>query len=698
MLFLIMADKRFEKVYKIENLKLAWNRINTSTTNLFYKDYYRDLFWYYEMTLEKNLELLSERLKNHTYEFQIPVRFYKPKQSGLQRPFSLLSIEDQIVYQAMANVIVPDLLSKRRKYELKTVFSNIFSDNPNNNIYLLHNWKYGYYNFKNTIKQNFENNKTYTAHFDLAAFFDTIDHHSLTSSVLKKTDSEYGQLLQEALRTWSNTKKTNSKKILHSIPQGPVASIVFSELFLLPIDEKMSFQDSYSYSRYVDDIVIQGTTKNDVLKAIIQLEQLCKEKGLVPQSSKFEIFKAESVEMAIGKRPSLTDDEKEYIFGNTEILKKEFKEAFNKDSFDGSKIRYILKTYKKADVLIPIILSKFNDFYEYSEDFINYLENFVDSKGKEYISFFGEILLSRNIPYGFVNAQIWNLLKKVADYEPIPLQLDLLANNRLGEKIKYDEKYGILNYLSKNHGQSYYYNIGFEQSSIFQELTLKFLSLDLLNDYYAYLAFDQFEKRSLVELNIIFQNAQFYLNLVNNTFFSKHMGLAKIPNKSNYEIIQYTLKDDYEIANKIDWKTFFGKDYPLASTLIYHAHLSKDINKTAWLNLTDSFNDILIRTFIELLKIKKLPSTQWPSTINRNSELIDIGNILKQTCHFTTVYSSLCSAFNILHVRRSADLLSHAKDKKTTKPNSFVSSREQGNLIKVYKPELEKLIHEIEIL
>ena len=34
--------------------------------------------------------------------------------------------------------------------------------------------------------------------------------------------------------------------------------------------------------------------------------------------------------------------------------------------------------------------------------------------------------------------------------------------------------------------------------------------------------------------------------------------------------------------------------------------LSKDINKTAWLNLTDSFNDLLIRTFIELLKTKQL--------------------------------------------------------------------------------------------
>ena len=73
-----MSDKRYKQLYKIENLKLAWNRLNTSTANLFYKDYYRELFWYYEMTLDNNLKQLSERLKNHTYKYEIPIKFYKP--------------------------------------------------------------------------------------------------------------------------------------------------------------------------------------------------------------------------------------------------------------------------------------------------------------------------------------------------------------------------------------------------------------------------------------------------------------------------------------------------------------------------------------------------------------------------------------------------------------------------------------------
>lgn len=648
-----MSDKRFEAVYKIDNLKLAWNRINTSTTNLLYKDYYRELFWYYEMTLDKNLDLLRERLKNDTYEFQIPIRFYKPKQSGLQRPFSLLSIEDQIVYQAMANVMVPELLKKRRQFELKTVFSNIFSAAPETNIYLLQKWKYGYHYFKENIKKNFENGEVFTAHFDLAAFFDTIDHNTLAVPVMRKNNTKYGELLQKALKIWSNTTDAKSKKILHGIPQGPVASIVFSELFLISVDEEMSFKNGYSYSRYVDDIVIQGKTKNAVLRAIITLEKICKEKGLIPQSSKFEIFIADSADKAIGKRPSLSDDEKELMFGTPEIMKEEFEAAFNRDNFDGSKIRYILKAYKKSDILFQTILGKFNDYYEYCDDFLKYLANFVESKSKELLSYFVPLLINDDIPYGFVKGEIWSLMKKISDYEIIPLELTFLAKKKLDSKIDYDEKYGIYNFLSKQHSQNYYFKIGYEDNSIFQELSLRFLTNDSANDCYSHIAFDQFEKRSIAELSVVLQNAKFYLNIINNRFLNNQIQLANIPDKTKYETIKYILETEYEINSNLDWKKFFNHDYELASALIYNAHLSIDINKTAWLNLTDSFNDLLIRTFIELLKVKCPPSSQWPDIYEKGTQLVDYGSILSKNPSFTTLFTQ-CNDFKVLHKRRSS--------------------------------------------
>ena len=544
------------------------------------------------------------------------------------------------------------------------------------------------------IKQNFKNGEIFTAHFDLAAFYDTIDHNTLTIPVMRKNNTQYGELLKNALITWSNTTDTKSKKILHGIPQGPVASIVFSEVFLISIDEEMSFKNGYSYSRYVDDIVIQGKTKNAVLRAIITLEKLCREKGLIPQSSKFEIFIAESADKAIGKRPSLSDDEKELMFGTPEIMKNEFEAAFNKENFDGSKIRYILKAYKKSDILFQSILEKFNDYYEYSDDFLKYLGSFVDTKANELFSYFEPILLNDDIPYGFVKGEIWSLIKKISDYEQIPFELTLFAKKKLNSKIDYDEQYGIYNFLSKQHNQDYYFKIGYEKSSIFQELSLRFLTFDVLNDYYAHIAFDQFEKRSFVEFSIVFQNAIIYLNIINNKIPDDKIQFAAVPDKAKYDTIKYILKKEYGIKSNLDWKKFFSKDYELATLLVYNAQLSKDINKTAWLNLTDSFNDLLIRTFIEKLKVKCPPSNQWPSTINRKSELVDIGVLLNQSSHFTNTYTQ-CADLLKLHERRSSDLLSHAKDKKSLKPNTFFSSREKGNLLKIYKPALQSLILEI---
>ena len=43
---------------------------------------------------------------------------------------------------------------------------------------------------------NYENGEIFTAHFDLAAFFDTIDHNTLTIPVMRKNNTQYGELLQ----------------------------------------------------------------------------------------------------------------------------------------------------------------------------------------------------------------------------------------------------------------------------------------------------------------------------------------------------------------------------------------------------------------------------------------------------------------------------------------------------------------------
>ena len=58
-----MAKNKFKEVYSIANLTLAWKRIKTSTNNLNYKAYYREIYFDYECNLQKNLKRLSDRIK-----------------------------------------------------------------------------------------------------------------------------------------------------------------------------------------------------------------------------------------------------------------------------------------------------------------------------------------------------------------------------------------------------------------------------------------------------------------------------------------------------------------------------------------------------------------------------------------------------------------------------------------------------------
>jgi RNA-directed DNA polymerase len=59
----------------------------------------------YEEQLEENLRRLSERLKRGAYRANLVHRVYIPKTDGRRRPIGILVLEDEIVQQAMAEVL-----------------------------------------------------------------------------------------------------------------------------------------------------------------------------------------------------------------------------------------------------------------------------------------------------------------------------------------------------------------------------------------------------------------------------------------------------------------------------------------------------------------------------------------------------------------------------------------------------------------
>ena len=197
-----------------QNFLLSWRRINTGS-NAYYKRFFRKTFIAYEISLENNISSLIKRIKSGSYTPKKPERIFIPKPSGLQRPITLLSVEDQIIWQALANFLQRKHRVRRDKVEERVVYSNLYSPNE---IFFFKSWKICYRNFQNKIKEVYEDKK-WVVNFDLAAFYDTISHdHILKLINPGDLNSDICFFIKDILHFWSAEKFTHT--FSHGIAQG----------------------------------------------------------------------------------------------------------------------------------------------------------------------------------------------------------------------------------------------------------------------------------------------------------------------------------------------------------------------------------------------------------------------------------------------------------------------------------------------
>ena len=92
----------FQKYFSPAHLRLAWERMIRSNG----KDI-KDFFGIeiYGANLDRNLTRLSEAIINGKFKPQRPFKYYEPKASKTHRTKSVLSIDDALVYQAIANTV-----------------------------------------------------------------------------------------------------------------------------------------------------------------------------------------------------------------------------------------------------------------------------------------------------------------------------------------------------------------------------------------------------------------------------------------------------------------------------------------------------------------------------------------------------------------------------------------------------------------
>ncbi|MDQ3004306.1 MAG: RNA-directed DNA polymerase [Chloroflexota bacterium] len=660
----------FEKLISKKNLLLAWRRI-TSSRDARYKAFFRHILEAYELSFDKNIDDLRVRLKNREYIAQTPIRFYIPKPSGLQRPLTLLAIEDQIVLQALANLFAEKVGNKRNKLAGKYIYSNRLGKKDSQ--FFLEKWQLGFSELKRNLKLKFKVGYAWNATFDISAFYDTIPHELLLNVLASNKNGDLYNNAKTWLKTWSSDKQSDQHS--HGIPQGPMASDFLAECILLAIDEKMS--EHYAYFRYVDDIRILGKTELEVRQALVYLDILCKSRGLIPNSDKTKIGQIASASELVEGIPDVTA----YFYDGVENIptkKSAEKSILNAIEINGKTkikdktlLRYILFRAHKSDDILKIVLKIWEHFPEHTDAYVSFLENY--QRNDDVIKLASR-LLEANYPYDYVQGELWKLVARMGNNSELnrltQLAIKTVKSSNSGNASRFGahvflcqcDKIGLGNYEKW---------VMYEKSPIVQAFVAPYLRLHSSSGIDAgklFLSRSQPDSylglvKPLIDANIglsdFDKDPSKFPVVVQHVYKAAGIAGHIIPRP---DAIGNLISKRYSVIKWNKWANLFKSEYRHGHMLLKIADTYFGAHFTSWLSHQDTFNEVLFKVFQEFLASKNAPGAI--SLVNKNGKPIKFGSLINDP-NFKTAYPDLQDSFSKIHRRRNLLPSSHAYDEKT---------------------------------
>jgi len=658
----------------------------------------------YEASLDENIKELHKKLVTRVWQPNHATRIYLPKLSGLQRPISLLSIEDQILLQAIANCFALKLRSKRKIVELKTVFSNKLAEQKDS-IFFTEQWQVTYRGFQTKCVEHFDAGYCWSAHFDLSAYYDTISHDLLIRIISPgRSHPETWNIVSDWLQKWSASE--SSAMTGHGIPQGPIASDFLAEAFFLPIDLYL-LRAGYPYIRYVDDIRLFGKTENEVRQIAVMLEQQCRHRGLIPQGKKFSIVELKSPKDAMGALPSIQQkdgkDISEPEMNSSEALSI-LDDAIGSRPIkiiDKSHFRYVMYRAPADQKILLKVLKLLPKHPEHIDAFVAYFTNF-----KRRHSIIRAIFnyLESGLPYSYVRGELWQIIARMGDRKELKAGLSLArkdAQKRLNCVVL---EWGLMHYLLRCHAEGLL-RIGkrlnslspmcraflapfFSKKEFIAGDCAKKLLRGTIEEQLA--AARELQKRN-ISLNALGLRQRDLSPLCRNALRS----LGIIRRRHNIEIdwICKKLSALYDCADIPIWRNILATEYEHALQFIIEAEVRYQGAYSEWLSLQDSFNDIVIRQFFVFLKSKGLPGH---SPIVNGGRLTKYGKLIATKTPFDSQYHSIADLLRQIHARRNSLPGSHPYDEKGGAKNRWLKKRERDVLAMMVRKSLDEIAIEVE--
>lgn len=673
------------------NLDLAWSRITTAR-NLQHKRMFRHLYSAYEPGHKANLKLLHERLKGG-WRPTSPIRLYMPKASGLLRPLTLLALDDQIVLQAIANQVAKAMFKRRRAVENRLVFSACLNSKPDS-IFFLQDWRRTYHDFQLRLGRHLALGNHWIAHFDLAAFYETISHKALQSVVSPSGGSnEAWEMIRRCLCVW--TSDITGVPVDHGIPQGPIASDFLAEIFLLPLDEAMD-KAGIPYIRYVDDIRVLAKTEDQVRRAAVVLEMECRRWSLIPQGSKFKVSYAKDVTEALGTLPSIAEStgrEPDEVDMDEDLAVEIFGQAVRGRPLrvvDKSRLRFVLHRSGPSRTILNKVLKLLPEYPEHIDAFAAFFKNY--SKSRPIVRKVTD-MLSKGVIHDYVQGELWLVASRHAKTNELRALLPVaIAQARRG-KLSFSMQRALCVFFLSCRKAGHYSSFHAlrrvrSKSPYIQSLIVPYL---MDEDYMKGGIVSELCQRSLPAPGMTLAG-----EIVNRGLSLRQMGIppyrlsAEVRNvfqgvglirgvsKPNVDQIGDILRSSYHLRPWRGWKPLLGHNYQHALQLLLTAESKFYSDRSGWLACQNSFNDAVFRAFQDVLNRKGLPGAMPRK--GRTGRWIAYGVMLEPTAPFAQKFPTIASAFRSMNERRNSIPDSHPFEFKTGRTTKPLKVRERNSV------------------
>lgn len=662
-----MSD--LKQVWAIENLRLAWQRIRSNPDRA-YKQYFRDAYTAYAIAGEAQLNHLQDRLRRGIYGPTDACKIYLPKPSGILRPYSLLCVEDQIVYQAIANIIAEKFIPHVKSRYEKEVFGHLYAGSKSPWFYK--KWSEGYSAFNSASEAAFNTGYVWTASFDLTAFYDSIDHYVLRQMLSSiGVTNDLVEFLTQCLTKWTATATQIYHN--HGIPQGPLSSGLIAEVVLKHFDENHHINYKVKYLRYVDDIRLFAKQEKHLRYSLVKLDRLSKDVGLFPQSSKIDIHQVINIQdelksisnpyevlfltpsvdqLALRKIISeLTPGKRGYVVLNPT----RFKFLVSSASASNQLMDRLWKVFEHAPHYYPQVASHLSKFKILSDKQAKRL--LLEIEAQDLYPAVRTALINAaigRIPSSYL-AKFKTILKKL--WQPKFHQPDL--SNALWNWLQdqsaltlAQQRYGLTKVrpdwlLASIHYRTRWLELDEVTSTILLNTTLRSKSADVALAGAWITAF----------LDISVRGPTRELN-PQAVILLKELGVLKRAGsfvcgirKSIFEMTSFDIP--------VDWRFIFGAKYKKAEAQIVSSKGYFETSATAWVNSMDAFNDWLLDSLYRV----------DPSL--GSYELGKVGSVINSK-KIKIKYPALYRYLNEIHDRRFLSHLSHAVIKSNQKPTRAI--------------------------